>query len=83
MHEVSMQRTQIYLNKQDHLKLSYISGKSGKSISQLIREAIEYYLSQHSDQDRLSVLRKARGIWKDRDDYQEFVKIRQELNREF
>ena len=78
-----MQRTQIYLNEQAHLKLTQISSHTGKTISQLIREAIENFLRQNPNQDRLSLLKKGKGIWKDRNDFSEFEKIRKEMNRTF
>ena len=78
-----MQRTQIYLKENDHLKLTQLSSQSGKTISQLIREAIESFLGQQSNQDRLSLMKKGKGIWKDRNDLSDFEKIRKEMNRTF
>ncbi len=78
-----MQRTQIYLNEKDHLRLNQLSSHSGKTISQLIREAIENFLRKNSNPDRLSLLKQGKGIWKDRNDLSEFEKIRKEINRTF
>lgn len=78
-----MQRTQIYLNEKDHLKLTQLSSHSGKTISRLIREAIENFLRKNSNPDRLSLLKKGKGIWKDRNDLSEFEKMRKEINRTF
>ena len=76
----SVIRTQIYLTKEEHESLDYLSKKLGQKKSKLIRHAIDQYLSAFSAKNRLSRLRACKGMWKDRDE-NIFSEIRKEVNR--
>ncbi len=78
-----MIRTQVYITEQERKQLGKLSRQSGKSQSELIREAIDFFCQSFSSENRLNLLRSARGIWKDRTDLSDFQKIRQELDRDF
>jgi len=73
-----MIRTQIYLTEGERRRLAALSRRTGKNRSALIREAIDRYLGRASA-DRLALLRRARGLWKDRDDLPDFTALRREL----
>ena len=75
-----MVRTQIYLTKEEHEGLDFLSKQLGNKKSELIRHAIDQYLSAFSAKNRLKRLRICRGMWKDRDE-NIFSEIRKEVNR--
>ncbi len=76
-----MVRTQIYLTEAERERLATLSDETGKSQSELIREAIDRFLSSRSHADRVALLRRARGMWKDREDLPDSA-LRGELDRE-
>lgn len=63
-----MERTQIYLNAEEARALERLAGKTGRTKSQLIREAIDQsYLGGRRDNERvLAAVRRAAGSWKGR-----------------
>ncbi|MDA0345855.1 MAG: ribbon-helix-helix domain-containing protein [Verrucomicrobia bacterium] len=63
-----MIRTQIYLTKDEHQGVTQLAKASGKKQSEVIREAIDEFLGKIGPQDKLSRVRKAKGIWKNRKD---------------
>ncbi|OIO75403.1 MAG: hypothetical protein AUJ85_03155 [Elusimicrobia bacterium CG1_02_37_114] len=62
-----MQRTQIYLSEKERNLLSSISVSEHRTVSELIREAIDKCYSRKKH-DFVQALDKAGGIWKDRED---------------
>jgi len=62
-----MERTQIYFDKVEKENLKRIAQKKGKTMAEVVREAVCEYLvkEQETSLDKLS---EACGIWKDRDD---------------
>ena len=77
-----MIRAQIYLTEIEKQILHKFANESGKSQSELIREAIDYYIEarQKQAQDKLSILRKAKGLWAHRDDLPDFSELRKEFD---
>ncbi len=61
-----MKRTQIYLPPAKAQGIARVAAETNRTQSEVIREAIDQYLLRLVPQDRLSRLRKARGIWKNR-----------------
>jgi hypothetical protein len=76
-----MVRTQIYLTQAEQNALSELSCATGRSKSDLIREAIDQMVARQRPVDRLSLLRRGRGIWKHRSDLPDFAALRRELDR--
>ena len=76
-----MQRTQIYLTDQEVSGIKALAANTGKSQSELIREAIDVFLNKDVADNRLAMMRKARGIWKDRDDLPDLEQLRKESDR--
>jgi hypothetical protein len=75
-----MVRTQIYLTEDEKEALQSISKETGKTQTELIRTAIERFIIDVEPRDRLSLLRQARGIWRDRTDLPDFRELRRELD---
>jgi len=76
-----MIRTQIYLTDKQRAELAVIAKNMGKKQSEIIREAIDRLIDQTDQNQKKTALRKAAGIWKDRDDLPDFRAIRSEWDR--
>lgn len=63
-----MERTQIYLNAEEARALERLARRTGRTKSQLIREAIDQtYLGSHHDREQvLAALRRSAGSWRRR-----------------
>jgi hypothetical protein len=69
MYTYIMQRTQISLTAEERSALDAESARTGKSLSALIREAVERsYGSSRSSADDLDLMRQTFGSWADRDE---------------
>lgn len=77
-----MVRTQIYLTEAQQKALRQLAVRERKKQSELIRQAIDQFLADSTQEDRLSLLRQGRGLWKDRQDLPDFAALRREANRE-
>ena len=68
MYHYIMQRTQISLTSEGRRALDAAAARTGRSISALIRDAVEtVYGGERSIDDDLAAMRQAFGSWKDRD----------------
>lgn len=76
-----MHRTQIYISSEERQGLQALARQVGRSQSELIRKAIDAYLERHRPSERLSRLRRARGLWSDRGDIPALAEVRGELDR--
>ena len=84
LHEAIMIRAQIYLTKTERAQLLAMSRQTGRSQSELIREAIDLFINLNSKQseNKLASMQAIKGAWKDRKDLPNFAKIRQEFDRD-
>lgn len=76
-----MVRTQIYLTDDEQKALRALSRKTGLSQSELIRQAVDSYLTMNHPLDRAALLRQARGLWEGRTDLPDFAAMRREFDR--
>jgi tRNA A37 threonylcarbamoyladenosine modification protein TsaB len=75
-----MIRTQIYLTEKEHSGISSLASNLKKKQSELIRQAIDEFLIRSNPADKLKKIRAAKGIWKDRDDF-DLENVRAEFDR--
>jgi predicted DNA-binding protein len=66
MYDYIMQRTQISLTSEERRALDAEAARTGRSISALIRDAVEtVYGVERSSDDDLAAMRRAFGSWKE------------------
>lgn len=78
-----MERTQIYLTKEQKKSLKTIATQKHAPLAEVVREAVEQYIAEQkpSATERIS---KASGLWKDRKDLDAATyerELRKELNK--
>lgn len=71
-----MVRTQVYLTDEERSELAALAEATGKKQSELIREAVDRLIEQSAAKRRDTVLDRAAGMWKDRDDLPDFRALR-------
>ena len=81
-----MTTAQINLTDMQAEALHKLSEQTGKTEDELLQEAVNKLISEVSEaeanrQKRLNGMRRAKGIWKDRDDLPDFEKLRAEWDR--
>ena len=76
-----MVRTQIYLTQPERQGLAELAKSTGKTFSELIREAVNHLLEQSSGSRKDTVLKATAGLWKDREDIPDFCDIRASWER--
>lgn len=72
----------IKLSDQNHQELDQIARLTGMSEDQLVREAVDQFITKFHNGDRISSMRRAKGIWKDRQDMPALEDLRRESNRD-
>ena len=78
-----MVRTQVYLTENEKNALSMISLRSGRKQSELIREAIDNFISNCSEEKRDDLFDKMSGMWSDRDESFTAESLRNDWDREW
>lgn len=63
-----MVRTQLYLDEELHRRLKELARKRGRTVSELVRDAVRRAYGESGADQRLETLRRIAGLWKDRDD---------------
>lgn len=76
-----MKRTQIYISEKMQEELDVLSRRRGVSKSEIIREAVTEYLSDHSKTDIQEKLKAGEGLWKQRKDLPDLSELRREFDR--
>lgn len=76
-----MERTQVYLTKEQRQELKRLGQRVGRRQSELIRAAIDAYVADAERSNWKSDLMAAQGLWRDRDDLPDFARLRSELDR--
>ena len=76
-----MAETELDLTEEERSLLQEIARRTGRSESELIHEAISRLIDGFAAENRLSLFRQAKGIWKDRSDLPVFEELRQEWDR--
>ncbi len=75
-----MQRTQIYLDKDEKDKLMEAARKKGVTMAEVIREAVGEYLVK-VQRTVLDNLRESQGLWRDRADIKDSDKYVAEIRK--
>jgi predicted transcriptional regulator len=73
--------TSIILTEQEETALQQIARQTGRSESDLVREAVAQYIQQFQVSNRRHLLQQARGMWHDRIDLPSLESLRQEFDR--
>lgn len=63
-----MVRTQLYLDEATHARLRDLARRQGRTVSELVREALVRTYGAAGPKQLLDSLRAISGIWKDRSD---------------
>ena len=63
-----MVRTQLYLDEAIHTRLVQLSRQQGRTVSELVREALVRAYGTIDAQSRHAAVMAVLGLWKDRDD---------------
>lgn len=77
-----MIRSQIYLTEDERTSLKLICKETGRTQSDLIREAIDSLINKINKKNNNIKRQEAFGLWKDRDDYPNAEELRNEFDRD-
>ena len=73
-----MERTQIYLTREEREALRTIAERRGRTQSEVIREAIDRYIIQISQDKKQEILDETFGAWAEHPDLPDIAAMRQE-----
>ena len=63
-----MTRTQLYLDDAIHARLTTLARRQGRSLSDLVREALAQAYGAETADERVNSLKAIEGLWKNRND---------------
>jgi predicted DNA-binding protein len=69
------------LTETQYSALQDISRLTGRTEAELLREAVDHFIAQFQKEDRRTLMRAARGIWKCPQDLPSLRELRNELDR--
>ena len=72
----------LHLTEQEQMALETMAQRVGKTPDELVHDAIQQLIAQFQSEDRLRLLRQARGMWKDRSDLPTLTDLRREWDRQ-
>jgi hypothetical protein len=70
------------LTEQEQTALETMAQRAGKPPAEFIRDAIKQLIAPFQAEERLPLLRQARGMWKDRTDLPSLTDLRREWDRQ-
>ena len=73
---------ELHLTEQEQTALATIAQRMGKTPDEVVHDAVKQLIAQFQSEDRLSLLRQARGMWKDRTDLPPLTDLRREWDRQ-
>ena len=76
-----MVRTQIYLTESEQTALRTLSRRTGRSQSDLIRDAVDCLIEKVLPGDRARAPEEAAGLWRDPAGRPDFTALRKEADR--
>ena len=72
----------LHLTEQEQTALETMAQRLGKTPDELVHDAVKQLIVQFQSVDRLSLLRHARGMWKDRTDLPSVTDLCREWDRQ-
>jgi hypothetical protein len=72
----------LHLTSQEQPVLETMAQHLGKTPDELVHDAVKQLIAQFQSEDRLSLLRQARGLWKDRTGLPSLIDMRREWDRQ-
>ncbi len=72
----------LHLTEQEQTALETMAQRIGKSPDELVHDAVKQLIAQFQLEDRLSLLRQARGLWKDRTDLPSLTDLHRAWDRQ-
>jgi hypothetical protein len=72
----------LHLTKQEQMALETMAQRAGKTLDEVVHDAIKQLIAQFQSEDRLRLLQQARGMWKDRTDLPALTDLRREWDRQ-
>ncbi|CAG0935412.1 hypothetical protein TFLX_04250 [Thermoflexales bacterium] len=76
-----MLTTQVTLTDQQTQALRSIAQRAGKTEKDVIVEAVELFIAQHTPRERRDILQQAKGMWQNRTDLPDLRTLREESDR--
>jgi hypothetical protein len=72
----------LHLTEQEQITLETMAQRLGKTPDEIVHDAVKQLIAQFQTEDRLSLLRQACGVWKDRTGLPALTDLRREWDRQ-